>query len=104
MFTSASARREDGMTLMEVLVTLLLIGLLASISVPVMANITGATRTQVTATNAQERSKFVTQWTNEGYAVAQGTGNNNGYLIAFDDRNGNQILDGTEQLFGRLVN
>lgn len=86
-------RKNEGLTLVEVLVTIALIAIVAAISVPVFTNITSQAEQDASVVDTDSKQRFYDQWDRAGYFVVDGTGENAGYTVAIWDKNN----DGVQQ-------
>jgi prepilin-type N-terminal cleavage/methylation domain-containing protein len=62
--------REEGLTLIELIITIALVAVVASIALPVFHDLVAAEQTKADAQSAANRSAFSADWTAAGYAPA----------------------------------
>lgn len=83
-------RKEEGLTLVELLVVIALVGVVASIALPILINSVSKAQTSADSATKLEVEKFARDWTSAGYEidVTQGSGNKGsgaeGKLIAYE--------------------
>jgi prepilin-type N-terminal cleavage/methylation domain-containing protein len=91
MMRSLTKRSTDsGVTLVELVMTLALIAVLASIAFPAYRITVDTVQQKTNQVSASEVSDFATEWVSEGFTVVDGTGSRTGYVVA-QDSNG-QVL------------
>ncbi len=84
--------REEGLTLIELLITIAVIAIVAAIAVPVVSNVVANSNTNALAQTNSDVVDFVTKYNNSGVVDWDGTGVLKGYV----DLNGNNIIDTNE--------
>lgn len=95
---------ERGVTLLELLVTVAVAGVVFGISLPTFQGVFTASRDAALAVEQLNVAKFRADWENETYSVVAGTGQYAGLLVAFKDVNGNQTLDPGENVVSTIKN
>ena len=68
-------RNEEGLTLIELLIVIALVGIVSAIALPILFNTVSDSKTKADNVSADERANFQTQWSAAGYdVVANGSG------------------------------
>jgi prepilin-type N-terminal cleavage/methylation domain-containing protein len=87
--------REEGLTLIELLITIAVIAIVAAISIPVITNVIDSSRTSSAASMQAQVDAFADRYTDAGELFVNANG---GELFGYVDLNG----DGTIQA-GELI-
>ena len=71
----AKFSREEGLTLVELLVVIALVGVVASIALPILINTVANAQASADAQSTANRAAFSSDWSTAGYSVvANGNG------------------------------
>jgi prepilin-type N-terminal cleavage/methylation domain-containing protein len=86
--------REEGLTLIELLITIAVIAIVAAISVPVITNVVGSANANALTQTNSDVADFVNKYNNTGMVAWDGTGE----LVGFVDLNGDNRADANEAI------
>ncbi len=101
-------RGERGLTLIELLIVIALIGIVAGIGLPILLNVLTGAKTSATTDSNNGITKFVNDWAQAGYSVnyvgsADPLGEQyGGDMIAYTDVNGNKTPDVGEPVIAEI--
>lgn len=59
-------KKEDGLTLVELLVVIALVGVVAAIALPIVSNVLGGAQSDANSASATNKTQFSTDWTAAG--------------------------------------
>lgn len=95
---------DRGLTLIELLVTLAVIILIMALAAPLFSNVLAGAQGSASTAQRQAVSSFMERYGAPGgvYTTAPGTGTDDGYLVAYADRNGNGAQDPDEPTLARI--
>lgn len=80
-------RKEEGLTLVELLVVIALVGVVASISLPILINTVQNAQTTANSQSADEIEKFANDWYTAGFELQVTAGSGSvSYLEAVDTK------------------
>ena len=69
MHSMKELSNDGGLTLVELLIVIALVGIVAAIAVPVLVGALDQASMKAEGTSALERARFVESWTSSGYRV-----------------------------------
>lgn len=95
-------RTEEGFTLIELLVVIVLVGVVASISVPVISNVIQGAQTDADATSAAALANFRDEYAN--FNIVTGTDDDAGFDIAYTDVDDDGVVDPEDREVARIAN
>lgn len=75
-------RKEEGLTLIELLIVIALVGIVAAIALPILLNVLGGAKTSSTGDTNAAVAKFVDDWSSAGYTIETGTVNGTPEIFA----------------------
>ena len=95
--------KNSGLTLVEILITIALIIIVAAIAVPYLIFMTQHTQNDADKVTSDSQQRFQDQFGRAGYFIVDGTGENDGYLVAIWDENNDGVRQATEtQVVGKI--
>lgn len=80
-------KKEDGLTLVELLVVIALVGVVAAIALPIVSNVLGGAQADADANSATNIAQFNSDWAAAGYDLSTV----NGTIYATDPDTGETI-------------
>lgn len=80
-------KKEDGLTLVELLVVIALVGVVAAIALPILTNVLSGAQTDADANSGTNVAQFESDWTAAGYTLKT----DSGVIYATDGANGPTI-------------
>lgn len=95
-----SVRGSDGLTLVELLIVIVLVGLVAAIALPVLINVLSGAQSSANTASAAALANFPKEWANNPYKIVYVTpaipgldAQYDGDTVAYSDNNGNGVWD-----------
>lgn len=82
------ARYDEGLTLIELLIVIALVGVIAAIALPILFSTLNNAQASVDKNQQAEIDKFNTQWAAAGYTLDTAVQNNKLYVVAKDPATG----------------
>ena len=82
---------DAGMSVIELLVVIALVGVMASLVLPIVVVLFGAAQQDADARTLTHITDFVSSWTASGYPVQNGAGQYAGEIVAVDPLTGNTV-------------
>jgi prepilin-type N-terminal cleavage/methylation domain-containing protein len=92
--------REEGLTLIELLITIAVIAIVAAISVPVITNVVSSSRDNAAASMAVQANAFIDKYEKSGQVTYVAT---TGVFTGAADLNGNGIYTDDNEVIETLV-
>lgn len=98
-------RNDEGLTLIELLVVIALVGVVATISLPILINTVQTAQSNADATSVSQRASFASDWTTAGYAVADGlvANSEDAFTVAYMDADGDNVQDAGEETVAKIA-
>lgn len=91
--------REEGLTLIELLITIAVIAIVAAISVPVITNVVGSANANAAAQTASDINDFIVDGGKSGQVHFDGTSTFELYV----DLNGDNLVTANEQISDLVI-
>jgi prepilin-type N-terminal cleavage/methylation domain-containing protein len=95
------SRETEGLTLIELLITIAVIAIVAAISVPVISNVVGSARTNAAASMQEQVNTFIDKYLDSGQVTYDDDGTHT--FAGFVDLDGNGDYAGTNERIEELV-
>lgn len=91
--------REEGLTLIELLITIAVLAIVAAIAVPVVTNVVGSTNDRAAEQTKEDIKSFIDTGANSGLVQWDGVGTFESYV----DLNGDNTIDENEKISELVV-
>ena len=92
--------REEGLTLIELLITIAVIAIVAAISVPVISNVVGSSRTNAATSMQEQANSFIDKYLDSGQVTYDSVTQT---FEGFVDLNGDGSYVAADELIEKLV-